>query len=106
MIPFVQVPLGVLPNNENSTEGMVAILEQMMEYVPIIDDSPFPLAMGGDMLTTARARTAQDVRVTCPGKKALRGLFPFAADWHAKVNFMEVSKVQIYGHLLYCEHVV
>lgn len=99
---YMQVPLGVLPNNENTTEGMVEILEQMSGYVPEVqvtqeseETVPFPLAMAGDMLTAARARTAQEVRVTSPGKKALRSLFPFTADWHAKANFMEVRKTWI-----------
>ena len=99
---YMQVPLGVLPNNENTTEGMVEILQQMSGYVPEVqvtqeseETVPFPLAMAGDMLTAARARTAQEVRVTSPGKKALRSLFPFTADWHAKANFMEVRKTWI-----------
>lgn len=108
------MPLGVLPNDETSTEGMVAILEQMHEYVPDIQAEtktvPFPLAFGGDMLTAARARTAREIRVTTPGKKALRGLIPFSADWHAKVNFMKVrlykcagSSANIkYSNLGYC----
>lgn len=76
---------------------MVGILDHMCEYVPEVQAEPgdtdtviFPLALGGDMLTAARARTAQEVRVTSSGRKALRGFFPFPADWHAKVNFMEV----------------
>ena len=96
----------MIPNDENTTDGMVEILNQMHEYVPTITSKSgneetglFPLAMGGDMLTAARARTAQDVRVTCHGKEALRGLYPFPADWHAKVNFMEV---RIYIIFLYC----
>ena len=99
---YMQVPLGVLPNNENTTEGMVEILEQMSGYVPEVqvtqeseETVPFPLAMAGDMLTAARARTAQEVRVTSLGKKALRSLFPFTADWHGKANFMEVRKTWI-----------
>ena len=111
MIQHLQVPLGVLPHNENSTEGMVNILEEMSEYLPEIqvgngDTSVFPLAMGGDMLTCARARarTAQDVRITSCGKKALRGLYPFPGDWHAKVNFMEVSSFNIYNIYISCMH--
>lgn len=75
---YMQVPLGVLPNNENTTEGMVEILEQMSGYVPEVqvtqeseETVPFPLAMAGDMLTAAMAHTAQEVSVTSLGKKAL-----------------------------------
>ena len=87
---------------------MVTILEVLNQYVPevqvttSVEDGmegsdedrqkviPFPVPLAGDMLTAARARTARDVRVTSSGQSALRGLFPFPSDWHAKVNFMEV----------------
>ena len=55
---------------------------------------PFPVPLAGDMLMAARARTAQDIWVTSSGKSALQGLFPFPADWHAKMNFMEVRVFQ------------
>jgi hypothetical protein len=34
---------------------------------------------------------AQDVSTS--SKRELRGVFPFASDWHAKVNYMEVSTI-------------
>lgn len=80
------------------TEEMVEIMDKLSDYVPEVKDSKsgesndYPLPFFGDMLTAARARTAQETRVTSKGKKALRGLFPIAADWHAKVNYMEVCK--------------
>lgn len=92
----MQIPLGVIPKNENVAEEMVEIMDKMSEYIPELqaegseESEVYPLAFAGDMLTAARARTAQEIRVTSSGKKALRGLFPIAADWHAKVNFMEV----------------
>jgi hypothetical protein len=91
---------------------MVEILDEMTSYVPDVqtqsgESVPYPLAFAGDMLTAARARTAQDVRVTCTSsKKALRGVFPFASDWHAKVNYMEVSTIILYIHTLYAMEIV
>lgn len=107
----------MIPKSENVAEEMVAILEALSEYVPEIqvesnmeqqgvEDAdmekqssgevvPFPVPLAGDMLTAARARTAREIRVTSSGKSALRGLFPFPADWHAKVNFMEVRVLAI-----------
>ena len=91
---YFQVPLGVLPHSETSTEGMVNILDLLNQYIPeaTVDEHSkiLPLAMGGDMLTAARVRTAQDVRVSSSGKEALCGYTAFPADWHAKVNFMMV----------------
>ena len=72
---------------------MVSILEELHKYVPVTQqsDSYSPIPLGGDQLTTARATTAKKVRVMSKGKNALRGLVPFCADWHAKVNFIEVK---------------
>lgn len=95
---------------------MVSILEVLNQYVPEVkiatsEESrcsdqnqqvmmPFPVPLAGDMLTAARARTARDVQVTSSGQSALRGLFPFSSDWHAKMNFMEVC-VYMYVHVLH-----
>ena len=75
---------------------MVSILEHLHQYVPADrdkEDACSPIAFGGDQLTAARAMTAKKARVTSHGLRALRGLIPFCADWHAKVNFIEVSHV-------------
>lgn len=92
----MQVPLGVIPNNEQVTDEMVSILEHLHQYVPVVKhgdcaETYSPIAFGGDQLTAARALTAKKVRVTSHGKAALRGLVPYCADWHAKVNFIQVS---------------
>lgn len=86
---------------------MVAILDHLHRYVPVCKQdngekevySPIPLA--GDHMTAARAVTAKNTRVTCKGKGSLRGLVPFCADWHAKVNFIEVC-YHCAWQLLYC----
>ena len=50
------------------------------------------LVFGGDQLTAARAQKGIQVRTNSRDPStALRGLVPFAADWHAKVNFITVS---------------
>ncbi len=63
--------MGVITKkNEQYTEDMVSILEIINEYVPIDGESKLLLiAMGGDQLTAARARTAQEVRVTASSEK-------------------------------------
>jgi len=92
---IIQVPLGVLPNNEQCIDEMVLILEHCHQYVPIVNDggtetySPIPFF--GDQLTAVWALTAKKSRVTSQGNSALRGIVPFCVDWHAKVNFIEVS---------------
>ena len=45
----------------------------------------------GDQHTAARARQAIDARVNSRGQReGLRGLVPYACDWHAKVNYYYV----------------
>ena len=73
------------------------------KYVPFNEETNMysPLLMGGDQLTTVswspivRATTARKVRVTNQGKNGLQGLVPFCADWHAKVNFMQIRFVYV-----------
>ena len=79
----------------------MSILEQLHQYVPVSssganNDYYSPIPFGGDQLTASRATTAKKTRVTSSGKNALRGLVPFCADWHAKVNFIQVCMTVLY----------
>jgi hypothetical protein len=90
--------MGVIPLNEQYVEQMAEILDILYQYIPEQDDGKLmQIAMGGDQLTVARCRTAQEVRVTATSiKHALRGMQFFAADWHGRVNFMEVFPFTYY----------
>ena len=72
-------------------------MDNLHQYVPVVEQEEggmySPIPFGGDQLTAARGLTAKKSGVTSKGKKALRGLVPFCADWHAKVKYMEVSKL-------------
>lgn len=47
----------------------------------------------------ARARQAICTRMnSCSQCESLRGFYPCAADWHAKINFMTVSCFFHYGY--------
>ena len=75
---------------------MVDILEHLQKYVPdYVDENSkriyLPVPIGGDQMTVTRIRSAQGIRVMSDSSHALRNLVPFAGDWHAKVNYMEVS---------------
>ena len=76
---------------------MVSILESLHKYLPFNEETNTYslLPMGGDQLTVVRAITARKVRITNQGKNGLQGLLPFCADWHAKVNFMQVTFVYV-----------
>jgi hypothetical protein len=103
------VPLGVILKNENTTEGMVHIMEQLHSYVPakryhedftiegtkevikIPKAALHPIQFGRDQLTAARARGAESAKVNSfdPCQR-FDGLIPIAEDWHTKLNFLGV----------------
>lgn len=112
----MQVPLGVIPKDEIKHEDMIDILEHIQQYVPakeecrelidpvtkdamiLKDHILVTTLVGGDQLTTARARGAQLIRSDCDSSKDhLAGLLPVTEDWHAKMCLMKVIS---YMHVL------
>ena len=106
----MQVPLGVLPKDENKFEDMVCILEHFHAYVPTIrkerrypitstseeavvnEDRFHQVLLGGDQLTVARVRSCQRGRGNSDSAvKRLNGVLPVAEDWHARVTLLTVS---------------
>lgn len=112
---YIQVPLGIIPKNENKLDEMVEIMSQLHQYVPakeynkevfvegacgvgtsvnVQDAVLHPLLFGGDQLTAARARGAKRIKMNgISPMTRLEGLIPCAEDWHAKVNLLEVYTV-------------
>ena len=80
---IVQVPLGIIPKNENKSDKMVDIMTSLHKYVPIveyteelyiasIDDTVHvpqallhPIILGGDQLTAARGREGKEGKSAC-----------------------------------------
>lgn len=106
------MPLGIILKNENKSDEMVHIMEQLHSYVPAkryvedvhCKDSEeavqipkaviHPILFGGDQLTAARARGAKSAKVNSYDTfKRLDGLIPIAEDWHTKLNFLGICKV-------------
>ena len=74
-----QVPLGILPLNENKTDDMIDIMTHIHQYVPcyvheeerdiqgemvkVAKESVYPILFGGDQLTASRARSAKKAKV-------------------------------------------
>ena len=55
----LQVPLRILPKNENKSEDMVAIMTHLHQYVPMVEkvqDSYVPSIAQTVQVTSARAR--------------------------------------------------
>ena len=73
---------------------MIEIMDQLHAYVPVAQSEEKRLKkvlLGGDQLTAARAQTAQRARINSDlHTDAVHGLVPFASDWHAEFNLMEV----------------
>ena len=101
----MQVPLGVIPENETSYEGMIRILEELQKYIPsklidiqekipgsdLTEEKTFVTTLvGGDYLSAVRARGAMLIRGN--SELQLKGFLPVSVDWHAKVCLMEVSR--------------
>ena len=103
------MPLGILPKNENKGEDMVAIMNHLHQYAPLVQQCEDhhvasidetvrvwsararPILFGGDQLTAARARGAKKAKVNAVSPAArFEGLVPVAEDWHAKVAFLQV----------------
>ena len=88
----MQVPLGVLPKNENKKEEMIEILKHMQQYIPKNEYDIMKMAiMAGDQLTAERIRNVQLIRATSDSEmEKLQGFLPIHADWHAEVTYLKV----------------
>ena len=118
MTLYVQVPLGVMHENENKIDEMCNAMDKLHVYVPtkeVIDkkllssgqiinkeDYRFcKILMGGDQLTVARARGSSAARVDHrTAKDRLNGLIPIIEDWHAKQCLLKVSFKTIHADKL------
>jgi hypothetical protein len=92
----LQVGLGVMMENENTSEGIEKIMAHLHEYVPGHDTDTLQLTMcGGDLLSVERASNSQEDKQdsSTPSRKLL-GLMPALEDWHTMANFYMVSLFQ------------
>ena len=110
-IYILEVPLGVVPLNENKLPEMCAIMSTLQKYVPqnratrtttVGNDvitcektEVCPILLGGDQLTAARARGAKSPRATHDTSfDRLEGFIPIAEDWHARLNLAKVRYLE------------
>ena len=88
----MQVPLGVLLRNENRTEDMIEILEEVHQYVPELDGGHRTVFIGGDQLTCERIRGAKNARLqSTTSKERLEGITEKVEDWHALQAYYQVG---------------
>jgi len=106
---LLQVPLGVIHQNESKVDEMSTMMDILHKYVPTkveFSDDPFEdfdiedceehkfhrLLLGSDQLTVARSRTSIAILADHDFKKEhLEGLLPVVEDWHAKQTLLKVS---------------
>lgn len=80
--------LGLIFENENSTDGMAKIIETLHGYVP---NGVGKVVFGGDQLTCERVTGVQRLRQTGRTQvERLDGFLPTAESWHAKMCLMMV----------------
>ena len=107
----LQVPLGVIDENETSYEGMTRILEELQKYVPsklvdikegipgtnLLQEKAFvDTLVGGDLLSAVRARGAIYIRSGSELlEHRLQGFRIVSEDWHALVCYLEVCHLAI-----------
>lgn len=99
--------------NENKIDEMVAILHEIHKYIPTIEKttalqvvvdgqvqneqvlnvSCHQVLLGGDQLTSKRARSAIAQRSNSEDARGkLEGFVPVSQDWHAGMCFMQVQQ--------------
>ena len=84
---------------------MLQILDHVHNYVPgksleqeqEIGLNTYTVTLfGGDLLTTARCRGCQAIRInSATESQKLSGLLPVIEDWHTKVVLLEVNTVYL-----------
>ena len=77
-----------MPLKEHSTSYTVA---ETNEVVSIANDKLHPILLVEDQLTAARARSAKKAKMnSVEPSLRLDGIHPVTADWHTKLNLLEV----------------
>jgi hypothetical protein len=119
----MQVPLGVINANEAYTSEMITILEELHKYVPQVTQEVsitttesysrtksvtmvYPILLGGDQLSTSRARSAKATKRTeKPYAERLDGLVPVFEDWHTRVTLISVRQHDIVPLCMCCHYI-
>ncbi|XP_030839935.1 uncharacterized protein LOC100893656 [Strongylocentrotus purpuratus] len=56
------VTLGVVDADPSTTQGMIRVMENLQQYVPVVEGKPVPCLLNGDSLTIERILNAQRAR--------------------------------------------
>lgn len=91
-----KVLLGIIFKNENKSEEMLEILNQIHGYLPNLENGDQSLLKSipvvGDQLTVERGvNVIQAVQNASTREERLEGIHLEIADWHAAVTFLHVG---------------
>ena len=82
----------MLLHNENTAEGIAAIMETLHKYVPGVGtDHAVPIISGGDLLTCEREYNIQEDRRDSESNVRWGKLVPNIDDFHTIANFYKVG---------------
>ena len=86
------MPLGVLNKDEATTAGMIEILDNYKQYVPVDNDgNPHKFILFCDGLSCERIESAQRARVNGADIDARLEMFePGIQEWHRRLMFIQV----------------
>ncbi|XP_071476351.1 uncharacterized protein [Diadema antillarum] len=92
------VNLGVLMEDENSSDGILRIMHHMHKYVPGHGtENPTATLSSGDLLTCEReSNCREEQRNSSTPSNRLEGLMPVIADFHALANYYQVVWKHLY----------
>ncbi|XP_072166071.1 uncharacterized protein [Diadema setosum] len=92
------VNLGVLIENENTSDGIFKIVKHMHQYTPGHGtDHPTRILVTGDLLTCERISSCiEEQRNSTSASQRFEGLMPVIADFHALANYYQVIWKTLY----------
>ncbi|XP_071796288.1 uncharacterized protein [Asterias amurensis] len=92
------VNLGVIMENENTSEGILKTMQYMHQYVPgHATDKLTRVISAGDLLSCERESSCQEQQQNSDSPSSrFEGLMPVIADFHTYANFLEVIWKHLY----------
>ncbi|OWF48543.1 Chromatin modification-related protein png2 [Mizuhopecten yessoensis] len=86
----VLVNLGVFDENPSSTNGAIGIYRKIQQYIPSVDEKPYPTIVFGDGLSCERGNGAHNA---CSGEldpwRRLEGLQPSPQEFHKEMLLLQ-----------------
>ncbi|XP_030852129.1 uncharacterized protein LOC100893251 [Strongylocentrotus purpuratus] len=92
------VTLGVVDADPGTTQGMIRVMENLQQYVPVVEGKPVPCLLNGDGLTIERILNAQRARSN--GEEwddRLEGLHACPQEFHKEMLHLQDSNKKFFN---------